>query len=136
MLVGNTLHHHKELAFYAAVHNNSRSPSRFEEPIMKKSIALLCFALCASAGPTAQAADNDHASCAQLSSDIAARSALFVKVADAAPALTDVMLSAPAGERQVGHDKTLALHNLANEIWSLRTRMAYLDCTQARTFAY
>lgn len=103
---------------------------------MKKSIALLCFALCTGVGSAAQAADNDHASCTQLSSDIAARSALFVKVANAAPALADIMPSAPAAQRQGGHDKTLALHNLANEIWSLRTRMAYLDCTQAKAFAY
>jgi len=103
---------------------------------MKKSIALLCFALCASAGSATQAADNHHASCMQLSSDIAARSVLFAQVADAAPALTDVTLSALAGEPQVGYEKTLALHNLANEIWSLRTHMAYLDCTQARAFAY
>lgn len=103
---------------------------------MKKSIALLCFSLCTGVGPAAQAADNDHASCTQLSSDIAARSVLFAKVAGAAPALTDSMPSAPAAQRQGGHDKTVALHNLANEIWSLRTRMAYLDCTQARTFAY
>jgi len=103
---------------------------------MKKSIALLCFALCIGAGSAAQAADNSDASCTQLSSDIAARSALFVKVADAAPALTDVMPSAPAAARQRSHDKTLALHNIANEIWSLRTRMAYLDCAQAGTFAY
>ena len=103
---------------------------------MKKSIALLCFALCTGAGAAARAADNDHASCTQLSSDIAARSVLFAKVADAEPALADIMPSAPAAERQGAHDKTLALHNLANEIWSLRTRMAYLDCTQAKAFAY
>ena len=103
---------------------------------MKKSIALFCFALCTGVGAAAQAADNEHASCTQLSSDIAARSALFAKVANAAPVLTDIMPSAPPVQRQDGHDKTVALHNLANEIWSLRTRMAYLDCTQARTFAY
>ena len=103
---------------------------------MKKSIALLCFALCTGAGSAAQAANNGEASCTQLSSDIAARSALFVKVADAAPALSDNMPSAPTDARQRAHDKTLALHNIANEIWSLRTRMAYLDCTQAGTFTY
>jgi hypothetical protein len=103
--------------------------------MMKKSIALLCFALCTGAG-SAAAATNGDASCTQLSSDIAARSALFAKVADAAPQLTDIMPSAPAAERQGAHDKTLALHNIANEIWSLRTRMAYLGCTQAGTFSY
>ena len=103
---------------------------------MKKSTALFCLAFCAGAGSAAQAANNGDAACTQLSSDIAARSALFVKVADAAPALTDIMPSAPAAVRQRAHDKTLALHNIANEIWSLRTRMAYLDCTQAGTFAY
>jgi hypothetical protein len=104
--------------------------------MMKKSIALLCFALCTGAGSAAQAAPNGDAACTQLSSDIAARSALFVKVADAKPALTDIMPAAPAAERQGAHDKTLALHNIANEIWSLRTRMAYLDCAQAAAFAY
>jgi hypothetical protein len=104
--------------------------------MMKKSIALFCFALCTGAGSAVQAATNGDAACTQLSSDIAARSALFVKVADAAPALNDVERSAPAAVRQRAHDKTLALHNIANEIWSLRTRMAYLDCTQAGTFAY
>jgi len=103
---------------------------------MKKSIALFCFALCAGAGSAAQAAPAGDASCTQLSSDIAARSALFVKVADAAPALTDIMPSAPAAERQPVHARTMALHTIANEIWSLRTRMAYLDCSQAATFAY
>ena len=110
--------------------------SRIEGLNMKKSIALFCFALCTGAGSAAQAANNGDASCTQLSSDIAARSALFAKVADAAPELTDIMPSAPAAVRQRAHDKTLALHNIANEIWSLRTRMAYLDCTQAGTFAY
>jgi hypothetical protein len=110
--------------------------SRIEGLMMKKSIALFCFALCTGAGSAAQAANNGDASCTQLSSDIAARSALFVKVADAAPELTDIMPSAPAAVRQRVHDKTLALHNIANEIWSLRTRTAYLDCTQAGTFAY
>ena len=103
---------------------------------MKKSIALFCFALCTGAGSAAQAADNGAAACTQLSSDIAARSALFVKVASAAPALTDSMPSAPAAVLQRVHDKEIALHNIANEIWSLRTRMAYFDCSQARTFAY
>jgi len=103
---------------------------------MKKSIALFCFALCAGAGSAAQAANNGDAACTQLSSDIAARSVLFVKVADAAPALSDLLPSAPAAVRQRIHEKTLALHDLANEIWSLRTRMATLDCTQAKTFAY
>ena len=101
-----------------------------------KSIALLCFALCTGAGSAAQAAPNGDAACTQLSSDIAARSALFVKVADAAPALPDITPSVPAAVRQRIHEKTLALHNIANEIWSLRTRMAYFDCTQAATFVY
>ena len=104
--------------------------------MMKKSIALLCFALCAGAGSAAQAATNGDASCTQLSSDIAARSALFARVADAAPALTDMLPSAPAAMRQRAHDKEVALRDLANEIWSLRTRMAYLDCSQANTFVY
>lgn len=103
---------------------------------MKKSIALLCFALCTGAGSAAQAANNGDASCTQLSSDIAAHSALFVKVANAAPELTDIMPSAPAAVRQRAHDKTLALHDIANEIWSLRTRVAYLNCAQAGTFTY
>lgn len=107
---------------------------------MKKSIALFCFALCTVAGTVAQAATqagtNGDAACTQLSSDIAARSVLFAKVADAAPELNDSMPSVPAAMRQRAHDKTLALHNLANEIWSLRTRMAYLDCAQAATFVY
>ena len=103
---------------------------------MKKSIALFCFALCTGAGSAAHAAPAGDASCTQLSADIAAHSALFVKVADAAPALTDIMPSAPAAERQPVHARTMALHTIANEIWSLRTRMAYLDCSQAATFAY
>jgi hypothetical protein len=102
--------------------------------MMKKSIALFCFALCT--GSAAQAANNGDAFCTQLSSDIAARSALFLKVAGAAPELTDNMPAAPAAVLQRVHDKEIALHNIANEIWSLRTRMAYFDCTQARTFAY
>jgi cysteine synthase len=104
--------------------------------MMKKSIALFCFALCTGVGSAAQAANNGDAFCTQLSSDIAARSALFLKVAGAAPELTDNMPSAPAAVLQRVHDKEIALHNIANEIWSLRTRMAYFDCTQARTFAY
>jgi hypothetical protein len=103
---------------------------------MKKSIALFCFALCTGAGSAAQAANNGDASCTQLSSDIAARSALFAKVAGAAPELTDNMAPAPASVLQRVHDKEVALHNIANEIWSLRTRMAYFDCTQAKTFSY
>jgi hypothetical protein len=103
---------------------------------MKKSIALLCFALCAGVGSAAQAANNGDTFCTQLSSDIAARSALFLKVAGAAPELTDIAPSAPAAVLQRVHAKEVALHNIANEIWSLRTRMAYLDCTQAKTFAY
>ena len=103
---------------------------------MKKSIALLCFALCAGAGSAAQAASNDVTSCTQLSSDIAARSALFARVAGAAPALADILPLAPAAMRQRAHDKEVALRDLANEIWSLRTRMAYLDCSQANTFVY
>lgn len=102
---------------------------------MKKSIALLCFALSTGIASTAQAADNG-AFCTQLSSDIAAHSALFLKVAGATPGLTDIASSAPAAERQRAHDKDLALRNIANEIWSLRTRMAYLDCVQAKAFAY
>lgn len=103
---------------------------------MKKSIALFCFALCIGAGSAAQAANSSDASCTQVSSDIAARSALFVKVANAAPELSDIMPAAPAAVRQRAHDKTLALHDIANEIWSLRTRLAYLDCAQAGAFAY
>ena len=103
---------------------------------MKKAIALFCFALCTGAGSAAQAANNGDAACTQLSSDIAARSALFVKVAGAAPELTDNMPSPPATVLRRAHDKEVALHNIANEIWSLRTRMAYLDCTQAKAFAY
>ena len=103
---------------------------------MKKLIALFCSSLCIGAGSAAQAAGNGDASCTQLSSDIAARSALFVKVANAAPDLTDIMPTAPAAVSQRAHDKTLALHDIANEIWSLRTRLAYLDCAQAGAFAY
>lgn len=100
---------------------------------MKKSIALLGFALSICIGSAAQAADNGAAFCAQLSSDIAAHSALFVKVADAAPELNEV---APAAALQGVHDKEVALSNISNEIWSLRARMAYLGCAQAKTFAY
>jgi hypothetical protein len=103
---------------------------------MKKSIALLCFALTTGVTSAAQAADNNGAFCTQLSSDIAARSALFLTVARAEPELTDITPSVPAAVRQRVHNKEVALHNIANEIWSLRTRMAYLDCTQVRTFAY
>jgi uncharacterized protein (DUF2252 family) len=103
---------------------------------MKKSIALLCFALCAGAGSAAQAATNGDVACTQLSSDISARSALFAKVAGAAPELTDNMPSAPAAALRPVHEKEVALRDIANEIWSLRTRMAHLDCTQAKAFAY
>ena len=103
---------------------------------MKKSIALLCFALCAGAGSAAQAANNGDAFCAQLSSDIAARSALFAKVAGAAPALTDTVPSADAAALQRVRDKEVALNTIANQIWSLRTQMAQFDCKQAKTFTY
>lgn len=104
--------------------------------MMKKSIALLCFALCAGAGSAAQAATDSDAACTQLSSDIAARSALFAKVAGAAPELTDNMAPATAAVQRPVQDKAVALRDIANEIWSLRTRMAHLDCTQAKAFAY
>jgi hypothetical protein len=105
---------------------------------MKKSIALFCFALCAGAGAgsAAQAANNSDAFCTQLSSDITARSALFLKVAVAAPDRADSTPLAPAAVPQAIQERELALHNIANEIWSLRTRMAHLNCTQASTFAY
>ncbi|THC39628.1 hypothetical protein [Massilia sp. Mn16-1_5] len=103
---------------------------------MKKSIALLCFALCAGAGSAAQAANNGDSFCTQLSSDIAARSALFAKVAGAAPELTADVPWADAAMLQRVHDKEVALQNIANEIWTLRTRMAYFDCVQAKSFAY
>jgi hypothetical protein len=103
---------------------------------MKKSIALLYFALSTGVGSAAQAANNGDAFCSQLSSDIAARSALFAKVAGAAPELAEVTPSAPATVLQGVHDKEVALQNIANEIWSLRTQAAYLDCTKAKTFAY
>jgi hypothetical protein len=103
---------------------------------MKKSIALLCFALCTGAGSAAHAANTGDAFCTQLSSDIAAQSALFAKVAGAAPEPADLTPSAPAAVLQRTHDKEMALHTIANEVWSLRTRMAYFGCAQARTFAY
>ncbi|MFC5459282.1 hypothetical protein [Massilia niabensis] len=103
---------------------------------MNKSIALFCFALCTGIGSGAQAANNSDAFCTQLSSDIAAQSALFLKVAGGAPELTDMTPSAPAAVLQRVHGKDVALHNIANEIWSLRTRMAYFGCTQAKAFAY
>ena len=103
---------------------------------MNKSIAFFCFVLCTGVGAEAQAANNGDAFCTQLASEIKAHSALFVKVAGTAPELTDTMPSAPADVLQRVHGKDLALHNIANEIWSLRTRMARLDCIQARTFAY
>ena len=99
---------------------------------MKNSIALLCFALCTAAGPAAQAADGGDAFCKQLASDIAVQGALFLKVAAAAP----ITQSSTAAVLQGVHDKNLALSSIANEIWSLRTRMAYLDCAQAKAFAY
>ena len=103
---------------------------------MKKSIALLCFALSAGVASAAQAADNGDAFCTQISSDIAAQSALFSTVASAAPGMTEITPSAPAAVRQRAHNKEVVLQNIANEIWSLRTRIAYLDCAQAKTFAY
>ncbi len=103
---------------------------------MKKSIALLCLALATGIASAAQAATNVDARCNQLSSDIAARSALFLKVTGAAPALIEDSSSPQPAVLQRLHDKEIALHDIANEIWSLRTRMAYLDCTRARTFAY
>ena len=102
--------------------------------MMKKSIAVFCFALCT--GSATQAANNGDAVCTQLSSDISARSALFLKVAAAAPELTDNMPQSPAAMLRPVHAKEVTLRDIANEIWSLRTRMAYIDCTQARTFAY
>ncbi|MGX4641444.1 hypothetical protein [Massilia sp. SYSU DXS3249] len=103
--------------------------------MMKKPIALFCLALC-TFGSTAQAANHGDTFCTQLSSDIAAQSALFLKVAGTGPELTDSMPSAPAAVLRRVHDKELVLHSIANEIWSLRTRMARHDCTQAKTFAY
>lgn len=103
---------------------------------MKKSIALLCFALSTGVACAAPDTNDSGTFCTQLSSDIAARSALFSTVARATPDLADVAPSAPAAVRQRAHNKEVALHAIANEVWSLRTRMAYLDCAQARTFAY
>jgi Skp family chaperone for outer membrane proteins len=103
---------------------------------MKKSIALLCFALSIGAGSAAQAANNGDAVCTQLSSSIAARSALFAKVAGTAPELSASTQSATAAVLQDVHNKEAALQNVANEIWSLRTQMAYFDCAQAKTFTY
>ena len=103
---------------------------------MKKSIALLCFALSAGVASAAQAANDSNAFCTQLASDLAARSALFSTVVRTTPRLADIGPSAPAAVRQRAHDKEAALQDIANEIWSLRTRMAYLDCAQAKTFVY
>jgi hypothetical protein len=103
---------------------------------MKKSIALLCFAFSTGVASAAQAANNSGAFCTQISSDIAAQSALFVTVARAAPELTEITPASPAAVRQRADNKEVVLRNIANEIWSLRTRIAYLDCAQARTFAY
>jgi hypothetical protein len=104
--------------------------------IMKKSIVLLCFALSTGVASAAPAQNNSDASCTQLSSDIAARSALFLTAVRAAPEWTEIKPSTPEAVRQRVHNKDLVLNNIANEIWSLRTRMAYLDCAQAATFAY
>lgn len=103
---------------------------------MKKFLALLGFALATGMASAAPAGNNGGAICTQLSSDIAAHSALFVTVADAAPGLSELTPSAPAAERQRVHNKDVVLHTIANEIWSLRTRMAYLGCAQAKAFAY
>lgn len=103
---------------------------------MKKSIAFLFLALSIGAGSAARAENNGDAVCTQLSSSIAARSALFVKVAGTAPASADSAQSANAAVLQDVHNKEAALQNVANEIWSLRTQMAYFDCAQAKTFAY
>lgn len=103
---------------------------------MKKLIALLCFALSTGAASAAQAVHNNDAFCTQLSSDIAAQSALFLTAARVTPGLTEIAPSAPPALRQRAHTTEVALQDIANEIWSLRTRMAYLDCAQARTFAY
>ncbi|KQQ97233.1 hypothetical protein [Massilia sp. Leaf139] len=103
---------------------------------MKKSIALFCFALSTAPASAAQPAEDSTAFCTQLASDIAARSALFSTVVHTTPGLADIGPSAPADMRQRAHDKEVALHDIAKEIWSLRTRMAYLDCAQARTFTY
>lgn len=103
---------------------------------MKKLIALLCFALSTGAACAAQAVHDNDTFCMQLSSDITAQSALFLTVARGTPELTEITQSAPPALRQRAHHTEVALQNIANEIWSLRTRMAYLDCAQARTFAY
>lgn len=103
---------------------------------MKKSLVLLCLALSTGIGAAAHAADNGGASCTQLSSDITARSALFAQVASAAPEATEATSPAPADALQRLHDKELSLRDIANEIWSLRTRMAYLDCSRAKAFTY
>jgi hypothetical protein len=104
--------------------------------MMKKSIALLCLALSTAVGSAAQAANNGDAVCTQLSSDIAARSALFAKAAGAAPELNEAAPSAPAAVLERVHAREVSLQNISNEIWSLRTQMSYLDCAQAKTFAY
>lgn len=104
--------------------------------MIKKPIAVFCFSLCTCVGSAAQAANNGDTFCTQLSSDIAAQSALFLKVASIAPNLTDSMPSTPAAVPSQVHDKEIALHNIANEIWLLRTQMTRHDCTQAKTFAY
>lgn len=106
---------------------------RIEGLMMKKSIALFCLTLAAGIVSAAPAANNVDARCNQLSSDIAARSALFVKVTGAVPELGEDNSSA---QPVVLHNKEVVLHDIANEIWSLRTRMAYLDCTRAKAFAY
>ena len=103
--------------------------------IMKKSIILFAFALSTGVACAAHA-ENNSAACTQLSSDIAARSALFLSAVRAAPEWTEITRSTPVAVREGAHDKQVVLNNIANEIWSLRTRMAYLDCTQAKTFAY
>lgn len=103
---------------------------------MKKSIALLCFVLSTGVASAAQDANDSGAFCTQLSSDIAAQSALFLTVAGAAPESADITQSVPAAVRHRAHEREVVLHRIANEIWSLRTRMAYLDCVQAKTFAY
>lgn len=103
---------------------------------MKKAIALLTLALATGFASAAQTANNVDARCNQLSSDISTRSALFLKVSGAAPASTEGAASTQSVALQRAHDKEIVLHDIAGEIWSLRTRMAYLDCVQAKTFAY
>jgi len=102
---------------------------------VKNLFTLLCFALSTGVASAAPAEGRVDAVCTQLSSDVAAQSALFSKVV-AAPGLFDATPSAPAAARQRVQDKEVVLHTIANEIWSLRTRMAYLDCAQAKDFAY